>query len=345
MSQSRLSQGRIEREQVSMPGGPGAFGSLKRLWRETGFLPVLFLGMVVLFGSLEGRFLAIPNLENIARQSVYLLLVTLGQMVVLIAGHFDLSVGNTLALTSVITALVMRSGVGGSEPTTIAAGIAAGLAVGLAVGLVNGSVIAFFRVPAFMVTLGTSALAHGTALLLSKGAPITGVPTAFTSSFGTGRLFGVPGTVIVSAVVAGAVYVLLYWTVLGRNMFAVGGNSDAARLAGIRVRFTVVAAFVVCGLLTALSGILLTARVATGEANLGGSYVLLSIAAAVLGGTSLYGGEGRIGLVVLSVLFIGVLTNGMNLVRIPSYVQEVALGIVLIGSVVTDVLRESYRRT
>ncbi|GAA1822715.1 ABC transporter permease [Planosporangium flavigriseum] len=300
---------------------------------ELGLLPILLVAMLVVFATVEPRFLSAQNLTNVGRQSVYLLLVTLGQMIVLLCAQLDLSVGSTIALTSVITALALSAEV----PPVLA--VLAGLGVGLVVGLVNGLVVAFWHVPSFMVTLGTTSLATGAALLLSNGAPVTGVPLSFSAFLGTGSLGGIPVPVIIAVLVALAVYGILYWTNFGRNIFAIGGNELAATVAGIRVKAVLVAAFVVCSVLTSLAGVLLTARVASGEATLGGSFVLLSIAAAVLGGTSLFGGEGRIGLVVLGVIFIGVLNNGMNLLQISSYIQQLVLGAVLISAVALDRLR------
>jgi ribose/xylose/arabinose/galactoside ABC-type transport system permease subunit len=305
---------------------------------DIGLLPVLLVGMVTLFAVIEPRFLAPENLANIGRQSVYLLLITMAQMIVLLCAQLDLSVGATVALVSVVTALTM-SNWSGSATSAIIVGVAAGLGVGLLVGLINGVAMTFLNVPSFMVTLGTTSVATGAALMLSDGAPVTGIPVEFSDIFGTGQWLGLPIPLIVAVIAAVAVYVLLYWTTLGRSLFAVGGNADAARVAGIDVRKVLICAFLLCSGLTALSGLLLTARVASGEATLGASYVLLSIAAAVLGGTSLFGGEGRLGLVILGVLFIGVLSNGMNLLRVSSYVQQLIIGVVLVSAVALDRVR------
>jgi ribose transport system permease protein len=305
---------------------------------DFGLLPVLLVAMLVFFAATEPRFLAMDNLANIGRQSVYLLLITMAQMIVLLCAQLDLSVGATVSVVSVVTALTMSEW-GGGTTSAIVVGVAAGMCVGLLVGLVNGFVVAYLNVPSFMVTLGTTSVATGAALMMSRGAPVTGVPSEFTEVWGTGQWFGLPVPLIVAVVAAIVVYIGLYWTTMGRNMFAVGGNADAARVAGINVRWVLISAFLFASALTALSGILLTARVASGEANLGGSYVLLSIAAAVLGGTSLFGGEGRLGLVILGVLFIGVLSNGMNLLRVSSYVQQLIIGVVLISAVALDRFR------
>jgi ribose/xylose/arabinose/galactoside ABC-type transport system permease subunit len=323
---------------ATQPTPSGLHSRLFNRLLELGLLPVLLVVLVVVFAVAEPRFLAMDNLENIGRQSVYLLLITMAQMVVLICAQLDLSVGATVALVSVITALTMSNASGGGT-SAIVLGVAAGLGVGLLVGLVNGVVVAYFKVPSFMVTLGTTSVATGAALLLSNGAPVTGIPLAFSDILGTGIFLGLPVPLIVAVLVAIAMYVVLYWTTLGRNIYAVGGNPDAANVAGIRVNWVLITAFLVCSGLTALSGILLTARVASGEATLGTSFVLLSIAAAVLGGTSLFGGEGRLGLVILGVVFIGVLSNGMNLMRVSSYVQQVVIGVVLISAVALDRFR------
>lgn len=305
---------------------------------DVGLLPLLLVAMVAFFALAEPRFLAPDNLANIGRQSVYLLLITMAQMIVLLCAQLDLSVGATVALVSVVTALTMSNWTGGTV-SAIVAGVAAGLGVGLLIGLVNGAAVTLFKVPSFMVTLGTTSAASGAALMLSDGAPVTGVPLDFSDVFGTGQVFGLPVPLVIAVVAAVGVYVLLYWTTLGRSFFAVGGNQDAARVAGIEVTKVLVCAFLLCSGLTALSGVLLTARVASGEATLGATYVLLSIAAAVLGGTSLFGGEGRLGMVVLGVLFIGILSNGMNLLRVSSYLQQLIIGVVLVSAVAVDRVR------
>ncbi|MDO8307476.1 MAG: ABC transporter permease [Actinomycetota bacterium] len=291
--------------------------------------------MIVLFSVLEPRFLDVDNLSNIARQSVFLLIITLGQMILLLCAQLDLSVGATVALVSVVTSLTMtRLGDGGAG--SIAIGIVCGLLTGLVVGAINGFAVTRLKVPAFMVTLGTASAVTGIALILTNGAPVTGLPEEFTRIFGTGALVGIPIPLLVTLVVCLVMYVLLYRTNFGRSVYAIGGNAQAAHVAGIRVGVVLTLAFVTCSLLVATSGVLLTARVASGEATLGASFVLLSIAAAVLGGTSLFGGEGRLGLVILGVLFIGILANGMNLLRISSYLQQVVVGVVLVAAVAVD---------
>lgn len=301
-------------------------------------LPILFAGLLIAFAVLEPRFLDPTNISNVARQSVFLLLIALGQMIVLINAQLDLSVGATVAFTSVIVASVTSAA--GEGPAALLAGVGAALLVGVVVGLVNGAIVSYWRVPSFMTTLGTTSVLTGSALLITKGTPVTGVPFSFMDVLGTGNVLGVPTPVIIGFVVLLLVMLFMNRMPSGRNMYAVGGNIEAARVAGINVRRTIILAFVLCAVFAALAGMLLAARLGSGEASLGGSYVMLSIAAAVLGGTSLFGGEGVVWRVLLGVLFMGVLGNGMNLLHISSYIQEIVIGCVLIMAVGLERLRE-----
>lgn len=304
----------------------------------TYLLPILFVGLIVFFAVMEPRFIDLANIANVSRQSVFLLLITLGQMIVLINAQLDLSVGATVAITSVIVATVtsrIGEGIG-----ALFGGVAVALVVGLGVGLLNGAIVSLWRVPSFMATLGTTSILTGTALLITKGAPVTGVPFSFMDVLGTGNLFGIPTPVIIGVAVLLLVMLFMNRIPAGRNMYAIGGNVEAARVAGISVRRTTLLAFVLCSVFAALAGMLLAARLGSGEASLGASYVMLSIAAAVLGGTSLFGGEGVVWRVLLGVLFMGVLSNGMNLLHISSYVQEIVIGCVLVMAVGLERLRE-----
>lgn len=320
---------------------PSMAGRVSDVLLRFGLLPILLVVAVATFAVLEPRFLSDTNGTNIARQLSFLLLVTVAQMLVLLTAEIDMSVGATIALTSVVSSMVMVE-VGGGGVGVLLLGVLAGLVVGLVIGLVNGLIVATFKVPSFIVTIGTASVATGIALLLSKGTPITGLPESFTSSLGSSDIVGVPVSFLLAIVVLALVWFVLNWTVLGHYLFAVGGGEDAARLVGVPVLRTKVTAFVLCSLLTSLAGVLLTARVSSGEPTLGQEFVILAIAAAVLGGTSFFGGEGRLGLVAVGALFLVVLSNGMNLIRVPSYTQEVVLGALLVAAVIIDRLR---RRT
>jgi ribose transport system permease protein len=304
---------------------------------RVGLLPVLLVVGLVVFSTMEPRFLSEANGTNIARQLSFLLIVTMAQMLVLLTAEIDMSVGSTIALTSVVSSMVMVE-VGDGLPAVLA-GVGAGLLLGLVIGLVNGVIVAKFRVPSFIVTIGSGAIAFGAALILSKGSPISGLPEMFTRSLGSSTLGPVPLSFVLALVVFGILYLVLNWTTVGRYFYAVGGGENAARLVGVPVFRSKVLAFVLCSVLTSLAGVLLTARVSSGEPNLGSEFVILSIAAAVLGGTSFFGGEGRLGLVAVGALFLVILSNGMNLIRVSSYTQQVVLGILLVTAVVVDRLR------
>jgi ribose transport system permease protein len=310
-----------------------------------GVLPFLLLIAVVVFTLLSDNFLTSRNLLNVARQSTYLIMVSMGQMFALLTGGFDLSVGTILAVTSVVGALAMSTAYAAMPDAlalAIALGLLAGFAAGVAIGVMNGIGVALFNVSPFMMTLGMASIGFGIALYLTGGVPVYGMPQEFGDTFGFGSWLGVPAPVWVTAALIVLLYLLVNWTRLGRYFYAVGGNIKAARLSGINTRLTLFTAYVLCGGMAATSGLLLTARLETGEANIGASMPLESIAASVIAGVSLRGGVGRIENVVLGALFIGLIQNGMNLARIESYLQTVVIGALLILAVIADQFRLRY---
>lgn len=304
-----------------------------RQHRSTAVLLFLFIGSLVIFSIFAPGFLSLENLTNVGRQSVYLLIVSLAQLIVLICGGLDLSVGMIVALASVVGATVMAQvlvAMPDSPTLAIVAGMAAGLAAGGLVGLVNGWGTAVLRIPAFMMTLGSSSVVFGITLFISGGVPVYGLPPEFGNSFGFGRLYGVPIPVLVALLMVVLVYVLLEWTRYGRHLYATGGNLRAAELSGVRTRRVIIAAFAVAGVLAALTGLLLTARLDTGESNIGASLPLESIAACVIAGVTLSGGVGRTLAVVVGTLLIVFVQNGMNLMQIGAYAQTMVIGAILI---------------
>jgi ribose transport system permease protein len=307
-----------------------------------GVLPLLLAVAVIVFTLLSGNFLTGQNLLNVARQSTFLAMVAMGQMLALLTGGFDLSVGKTLAITSVVGALVMAAAKAefpDAVGVAVALGMLAGIAAGTLVGIVNGIGVALFDVSPFMMTLGTASISFGIALTLTGGVPVYGMPDAFGNVFGYGQVFGIPAPVYVTAMLFVGLYLVLNWTPMGRYFYAIGGNHKASLLSGINTRFHLFMAYVLCGLMAAIAGMVLTARLETGEANIGASMPLDSIAACVIGGVSLRGGVGRLGNVVLGAVFIGLIQNGMDLARIASYLQEVVIGVLLILAVIADQLR------
>lgn len=315
---------------------------LQLIFVRLGVLPFLLLIALVVFTSVSDNFLTGRNLMNVVRQSAYLMLVSMGQMFALLTGGFDLSVGTIIALTSVVGATAMAAAYAAMPDAAMLAifiGIVAGLGAGMAIGAINGIGVSLFKVSPFMMTLGMASVGFGIALYMTGGTPVYGMPMEFGDVFGFGRWFGIPVPVLVTLLIAVALFVVVNWTRLGRYFYAVGGNVKAANLSGINTRLNLFLAYLFSGGIAAVAGMLLTARLDTGEANIGSSMPLESIAACVIAGVSLRGGVGRLENVVLGALFIGLVQNGMNLARMESYLQTVVIGALLIIAVVVDQVR------
>jgi len=321
---------------------------LKLVFIRLGVLPFLLIIAIIVFTLSSENFLTVSNLTNVVRQSVYLMMVALGQMLALLTGGFDLSVGTIVAITSVVGAMTMAA-VASAMPDSvwlaIAIGCLAGVAAGTVVGVLNGIGVAVFGVSPFIMTLGISSVGFGTALYITGGIPVYGMPVEFGDIFGFGTALGIPVPIYFAAGLAILVYLIVNRTRLGRHFYAVGGNIKAAQLSGINTKLTLFVTYVLCAFLAAVSGMLLTARLDTGEANVGASLPLESIAACVIAGVSLRGGVGRAENVVLGALFIVLAQNGMNLARIGSYLQMAVLGGLLILAVVADQIRLRYIAT
>jgi ribose transport system permease protein len=254
--------------------------------------------------------------------------VSFGQTFAVLTAGLDLSVGATVALVSIVGALAMRS-------YGIMPGLLAAMAAGAAVGLVNGMVITRFKVFPFIATLAMMSVVSGLALSLSGGVAVTGVPSAF-GDLAYQLVLGIPVPVVIAAAVLVAAFLILRYTRLGRRIYAVGGNEEAARLSGIDVGRIKIAAYVLSGICASVGSIILTARVASGQPSLGSTLPLESVAAVVLGGISLFGGRGSIIGVAFGVLFISILSNGLNLMNVPSYTQMMLVGAALILAVALD---------
>jgi ribose transport system permease protein len=313
----------------------------KRSFVKVGVLPFLLVILFLIFSLAEGRFMTLSNMMNVSRQATYLSVVTAAQMLTILCAGFDLSVGSSVALTSIVSSMIMVSIP--SPAVGMIAGIGAGILTATLIGLVNGVTIAVFRVSPFIVTLGMMSVAHGLALLLSGGVPIFNLPDPLNQVLGVGRVLGLPVPLIVAGAVVVVIHILLNHNRIGRYFYALGGNREAARLSGIAVRKYTCLAYVLGGALTGIAGIMLTARVASGEPNLGAELPLESIAAAVIGGVSLRGGEGNVLGAIFGAVLIVLIRNGMDLMNISSYLQMCVMGGLLIFAVVMDQLRLSIK--
>lgn len=284
-------------------------------------------------------FLKAENLLNVANQVVVIALLAAGMTLVIITGGIDLSVGSLVALSAVVTSLVIRKAGGVNSGT---AGMMLGVTVGIgacaAAGLANGLLITLFRLPPFIATLGMMQVASGVAYLLAKGQSIYDIPAGFVW-LGRGNTLGIPNAVALMALIYAAVHVLMGHTVLGRYLYAVGGNAEASRLSGIRVPGVLLFAYILSGVLSGLGGVVVVSQLKAGAPTYGQMYELNAIAAVVVGGASLAGGSGRILGTLIGVLIISVIQNGMNLTGVESYLQKVVLGLVILAAVIIDTAR------
>ncbi|MEQ8964983.1 MAG: ABC transporter permease [Azospirillaceae bacterium] len=318
-------------EAATERSGVGAFyrlgGFLQRNLHNIG-MPVAVLLLCILFSVASEYFLTVQNLRNVGLQAAALAAVALGQTLVVLTGGLDLSVGSVVALVSVVAALAMIA-------FGVPAGILAGLAAGAAVGVVNGIVVTRLRVFPFIATLAMLSIAAGLALNISGGTPIAGVPRDFALIAWT-RVGGVPVPLLISLTLLGLVFLFLRYHRIGRDIYAVGGNPQAARLSGIATNRAVVTAYTLSALCAAVGSLILTARVGSGQPTLGTSLPLESVAAVVLGGVSLFGGRGSVLNVAMGVAFVSVLSNGLNLLNVSSYTQMMVIGLALILAVALD---------
>ena len=310
---------------------------------RVGALPFILVAILVIFSVWSPRFLTVTNALTVSKAASYLIMVTLAQTLVLLSGGLDLSLGAAIALISVISTTVMV-GLQAYPGVDVFVGCLAGIGIGALVGSVNGFLIAFFRISPFLVTLGMSYIALALSLTLSHGGqPVWGLPKNFVSILGHGKVLGIPVPLMVAIFLIGVVYFILSWTRLGRYIYALGGSREAATRAGIPVRRYTFFTWLVFGILVGVAGVMMTARVGTGEPTLGLAMPLLSIAAAVLGGVSIFGGEGTLYGAILGAITITLLRNGMDVVGISSFVQMVIIGVVLIMALALEQYRRQLR--
>lgn len=317
----------------------GGIGHLVKVaFVKGGVLPWFLLIAIVLLTASTDSFMTGSNITTVARQSTYLILAAMAQMVVLLTRGLDLSIGTMFAMCSVITSMTMVTlgADGGSAWFAITMGILAGMGTCMLIGAANGIGVAYFSVPPFVMTLAMSSIVSGFAFYITGGTPVYGMPFQFSEVFGYGKLFGIAVPVIVTAIFVVIVYLYINWTRMGRYLYAIGGNPKASELSGINRKFHLFMAYVIASAITGVSALLLTARLESGESNIGAEYPLMSIAACAIGGVSLFGGVGKLSSVVLGAIFIILVQNGMNLLQLNSYLQLVVIGLLLILAVVAD---------
>lgn len=287
------------------------------------------IALSLLLWALTPYFLTVSNLLNVLEQTAINAVIAAGMTFVIISGGIDLSVGSLVALAGVVLALGLQAG----WPGPVA--IAAAVAVGSAFGVLSGLAITWGRLPPFIATLGMMSVARGSALLFTDGRPISGFGAGFRT-LATGRVLGIPAPVLVTVAVYVLAHLVLQRTRFGRYVYAMGGNEEATRLSGVSVRFHKTAVYAVSGLASAIAAVLLTARLNSAQPIAGMMYELDAIAAVVIGGTSLMGGDGALGGTLIGALIMGVLRNGLNLLGVSSFVQQVVIGLVIVFAVLID---------
>ncbi len=297
------------------------------------------IGLVVLsviLWALTPHFLTVSNLLNVAQQTAINAVVAVGMTFVILSGGIDLSVGSIVALAGVVLGTLLQDGQ--ALPVALALALAAGAACGLA----NGVLVSWGGLPPFIVTLGMMSVARGLALVFTEGRPVSGFDAGFRS-LATGSVSFIPAPVFIMIAVYAAAHAVLTRTTFGRSVYAIGGNEEATRLSGIPVRFHKTMIYGVSGLMSAVAAVILTARLNSAQPIAGIMYELDAIAATVIGGTSLMGGQGTLAGTLVGALIMGVLRNGLNLLGVSSFLQQIVIGAVIIGAVLVDTLLKRHK--
>jgi ribose transport system permease protein len=308
---------------------------LLRHLRQFGTLGGLLLLSGILWAA-SPYFLTVSNLLNIAEQTATIATIAVGMTFVIITGGIDLSVGSVLAFSGVVMAAALHSG------AIVPVGLAVAFGTGALCGTLNGVFVTFGRLPPFIATLGMMSMARGAALMFTSGRPVSGFSEPFRY-LAAGQIFHIAMPVIIMAVLYAGAHFVLSRTKLGRYTYAIGGNEKAAVLAGVNVKLYKIVVYAIAGCLAGLAAIVLTARLNSAQPIAGINYELDAIAATVIGGNSLMGGEGTIFGTLVGALIMGVLKNGLNLLEISSFAQQLAIGSVIIIAVFFDVALKPAR--
>lgn len=290
------------------------------------------LVLLLIFGIGNRNFVTTSNLLNVAVQTTPILLIAMGQTFVLISGGIDLSIGSNIALAGVLTAMLMKSGV--PVPFAILAGIIAAAIV----GITNGALVSYGKLPPFIVTLGTMTAVRGITLTLTKGIPISGLPETF-NNIGISKTLGIPNPIYIMIVFAIIFGIILSKTKTGRYIYAIGSNSEAARLSGVNSSFTLIKVYMFSAILSGIAGLVMAARIISAPPTAGMGYELDAVAASVIGGASTMGGEGTIAGTIIGAFIISVLRNGLNLMGISPFIQQIVIGVVIVAAVFFDKIK------
>jgi inositol transport system permease protein len=302
----------------------------------------LFLLALIGFFALENsRFLSIRNVTNILTEVSIYGIIAVGMTFVILTAGVDLAVGSLLALAGMSGACLMTA-IGADYSLSWLVALSTATAVGILVGYLQGKAVTFFGIPPFIVTLGGMTIWRGATLILNDGSPVAGFDANYRW-WGAGSIGGIPVPILLFGLIAAGGFVIQRYTRYGRYIYAVGGNPEAARLNGLDVSAIITSVYVIVGGLSGLAGFLLSARLGAAEAVGGIGYELRVIASVVIGGTSLAGGRGGVGGTIIGALLIGVLTNGLVIMHVSSYWQQVVIGLIIVAAVAFDTYAKSHR--
>jgi ribose transport system permease protein len=294
---------------------------------------ISLIAIIVVLHFMSEYFFTVNNLYNIGKQASIILIIGLGMTVVIISEGIDLSVGSLLALT-----------ISGMAVMNIVYGIGIYIAMAIAIvatvilGMINGIIIHYGKVPAFITTLGTMGILRGFVLLISRGNPSMSFPDEFLW-FADGRLFTVPIPIVFSIIMTIAISLFLKYTSLGRGVFALGGNAEASRLSGINIPLVRIVTYSISGFCCAIAGVIFAARVGAAVPSAGVGYELNAIAAVIIGGTPLTGGQGKISGTVIGALLMAVISNGLNIIEVDPYWQQIVIGVIIVFAVMMSNLK------
>ncbi|MCB6184992.1 D-allose ABC transporter permease [Leeia sp. TBRC 13508] len=304
--------------------------SASLLWQKYGTLGILIILLITCSVISPEYFLTKDNLLQVLLQSSVMILLACGVFFTILIAGIDLSVGSMLALSGMVTAQLMVAGV----PFGVAI-LLGGVVLGAVLGAINGVLVNVTKLHPFIITLGMMAIYRGLTLIISDARSVFGFDIQF-SQVVAGEFFGVPVPVIIAAVVAGFLYFLARFTKLGRNIYALGGNAQAAWFSGINIRLNTLIVFIISGVCSGVAGVVTVARTGAAEPNAGTGFETFAIASAIIGGTSFFGGRGAITGVVVGGLIIGVINNILNIMNVQSYYQQIVMGALIIGAVTMD---------
>ena len=313
----------------------------KRLMHQITTKPELLslLGLILMciaMTFISSHFLTLSNLTNVARQISINAIIAAGMTMVILTGGIDLSVGSIVCISGTLTAGAMIYGI----PVILSIGI--GLFVGMVAGIINGMFISYAKMPAFIVTLAMMEIPRGAALLYTGGYPLGGLPKEFTI-IGRGAVLGIQTPILIMIIVYIITYIILNHLPIGRYIYSIGGNEEATRLSGIRVKRYKLFVYVFSGITSAISGIVLSSRLMSGQPNSGSGFELDAIAAVILGGTSIAGGKGHIWGTLIGAMILGVLNNGLNLLGVSPYAQKVLKGVIILLAVYISAYRQNSK--